>query len=201
MDERKRAGARRMNGLTRRQAKSVLTHLKGKGDHRNVLLWALGITTGLRISDLLALRVRDLLDADGEMADTIEVQEAKTRKTRAIPLMKIVRDAFRDYLEVGDPDENDWLFPSRSGSGPITRQQAHRLIKRWCEDCNLRGHFGAHTLRKTFATAAYDATGHDPVATARITGHSNPSQLLHYIGKTAKTEEKALKEMDRAFSS
>lgn len=194
-----RVGARRMNGLTRRQAKSVLAYLKEKGVLQNTLLWALGITTGLRISDLLSLRVRDLLDVDGNIADTIEIKESKTQKLRTMALMKIAQDAFRDYLEKTKPDENDWLFSSRRTAGPITRQQAHHLVKEWCEACNLRGYFGTHTLRKTFATAAYEATGHDPVATARITGHSNPSQLLNYIGKSARAEEEALGKMDEAF--
>ena len=51
-------------------------------------------------------------------------------------------------------------------------------------------------MRKTFATIVYESSGHDPVATARITGHSNPSQLLRYIGRGTQTEENILREIE-----
>jgi hypothetical protein len=45
-------------------------------------------------------------------------------------------------------------------------------------------------MPKTFATIAYDNSGRDPRITARVTGHSNPAQLLHYIGRNSANELK-----------
>jgi integrase len=44
-------------------------------------------------------------------------------------------------------------------------------------------------MRKTFATIAYDNSGGDAVLTARVTGHSNPTQLMAYIGRAPATEQ------------
>ena len=54
-------------------------------------------------------------------------------------------------------------------------------------------------MRKTFATVAYENSGGDPVATARVTGHKNPAQLMHYIGATSKTEKEIARGMNRTF--
>ena len=45
----------RVGAITGKQAMSVLTYLQGKGKVRDVALWAIGIGTGLRISDILDL--------------------------------------------------------------------------------------------------------------------------------------------------
>jgi len=187
-----------MDSLSRRQAVSVLTYLKGKGSARNALLWALGITTGLRISDLLNRRWVDFLDADGRLTDSITVKETKTRKVRTIAILGAARDALQAYDQAYHPAPTDPVFSGPTGKA-ITREQARRLVKRWCAECNLDGHFGTHTMRKVFCSAAYDNSGGDPVATARVTGHSNPSQLLHYVGRSAATDRQILAGIDKAF--
>ena len=199
--QRWKGGAKRVQPVSRRQAMGIYNRLRGEDKHRDALLWALGITTGLRISDLLKLRVEDLLDADEQAADSVEVRETKTGKTRGIRILSLAKAAYEDYRRTVKPLDTDPLFPSRSGDGAITREQARRLVKKWCAESNLRGNYGTHTMRKTFATIAYESSGHDPVATARITGHSNPSQLLRYIGQAPRTEQVILGAMDRSFGS
>jgi len=76
-------GAKRVAALTQKQAFLVLTYLRGLGNKRNVLLWALGITTGLRISDLLNLRLSDFLTPESQVAKAITVKERKTGKGRS----------------------------------------------------------------------------------------------------------------------
>lgn len=182
--------ATRVNGLTSKQAMSVTQYLRGKGNKRNVLLWVLGITTGLRISDLLRLNLSDFLDGDGKVAKSVTVKESKTRKARLITLATTAREALEAYRE--DLRGRDRLFT-------ISREQARRLIKTWCRDCNLTGNYGTHTMRKTFATEAYVNSGGDPVATARVTGHSNAAQLMVYIGATPATEKTIWNGIDKAF--
>jgi len=178
--ERYKGGAKRVDSLTGKQAKLILTYLKGLGNKRNVLLWTLGITTGLRISDLLSLRLSDFLTAEGGVAESITVHEQKTGNGRTILVAPVAREALEAYREtITDADAK--LFS-------ITREQARRLVKAWTGDCGLKGRFGTHTMRKTFATVAYDNSGGDPVTTARVTGHSNPSQLLAYIGRKPASE-------------
>ena len=190
-----------MAPLSSRQARLVLTYLRGRGNTRDTALWALGISTGLRISDLLSLQVRDILDVSGEVAGRISVVESKSRKARGISLLDFAKQALREHLSGKSLSPSSFIFPSRKGpDAPLTRQQAYRLVRKWCGDCGFKGDFGTHTIRKTYATAAYVATGRDPVATARLTGHSNPAQLLHYIGECGVTEQQAVSQMEKAFS-
>jgi len=189
--ERYKGGAKRVEALTQKQATLVLNYLKGRGNRRNVVLWALGITTGLRISDLLTFRFSDFLTAEGKVAESITIKEKKTGKGRTILIAPVTRAALEAYRE--ELTDGALLFP-------FTREQARRLIKAWCDDCGLNGSYGTHTMRKTFATVAYDNSGGDPVITARVTGHSNPSQLLAYIGRKPLSELKVWNEVARAFS-
>jgi len=182
--------ATRVSGLTSKQATSITQYLKGKGNKRNILLWTLGVTTGLRISDLLRLNLSDFLDGNGKVANSITVKESKTKKARLIPVATAAREALESYRE--DLGGRERLFT-------ITREQARRLIKAWCKDCNLTGNYGTHTMRKAFATEAYLNSGGDPVATARVTGHSNAAQLMAYIGATPATEKVIWNAIDKAF--
>jgi integrase len=191
--------ANRMKALTGPQAKNVYTYLKGKGNSRDVLLWSLGITTGLRVSDLLSLTWSDFTGADGEIVETVTVKETKTEQTRTIDVLTIAREALVARQNEIRPEAADYLFAGRTGA-PITREQARRLVKQWCADCNLSGDFGTHTMRKAFATVAYQHSGGDPVATARVTGHRNPMQLMAYIGVTTRTEKQITRGIDKAFS-
>ena len=189
--ERYKGGAKRVDGLSRKKAVVVYSYLKGLGNTRNSLLWALGITTGLRISDLLNLRLADFLMPDGALAQSITIKEIKTGQSRTIILAPIALQQLTGYRQ--EISEGERLFS-------ITREQARRLIKKWCDDCGLKGRYGTHTMRKTFATVAYDNSGGDPVMTARITGHSNPSQLMAYIGRKPATEQKVWTDVGLAFS-
>ena len=182
--------ATRVSALTGKQAMSVTQYLKGKGNKRNVLLWILGITTGLRIGDLLRLNLSDFLNGDGKVAKSITVKESKTKQARLIPVATAAREALEAYQEGLGGRER--LFT-------ITREQARRLVKAWCRDCNLTGNYGTHTMRKTFATEAYLNSGGDPVATARVTGHSNAAQLMAYIGATPATEKAIWEGIAKAF--
>ena len=189
--ERYKGGAKRVDALTCKQALLVRTYLKGLGNKRNVLLWTLGITTGLRVSDLLDLRLSDFLTAEGEVAESITIKEKKTGKGRIILVAPIAHQAIDNYR--ANMEAGDRLFT-------ITREQVRRLVKGWCEECGLRGRYGTHTMRKTFATIAYDNSGGDPVVTAQVTGHSNPSQLLVYIGRKPANELKVWHGIGKAFS-
>jgi integrase len=172
--------AERVCALTRQEALSVLAHLKGTGARRDIALWALGIGTGLRIGELLRLRVCDVLGVDGKVGAELAVRASKTRGARSVQLIPFVREAIEDYLP--ELRRTELLFP-------ITRQHARRLVKEWCDAVDVSGQFGTHSMRKTFATIAYDNSGGDAALTARVTGHTNSSQLMAYIGRMPATEQ------------
>lgn len=152
---------------------------------RDHLLFVLGINCGLRISDILQLRIGDVVSDRGKPRPFYELRERKTKKGRRFPFSKNVQKAIELYTdEFGstlDPDE--YLFRSRQGSGPITRQRAHQLINEAARAVGIQERIGTHTLRKTFGYHAYKS-GVDITLLQSIFNHSSPSVTLRYIGIT-----------------
>jgi len=183
----------RVGALTGKQAMSVLTYLQGKGDPRDVALWAVGIGTGLRISDILDLRWKDVVTAEGEIARSMIVTENKTGQQRTIRLIPLTREAL-ESLRGGITDRETKVFT-------LTRQHVRRLVKQWCAAVNLKGDYGTHSMRKAFCTIVYENSGGDPVNAARVTGHTNPSQLMRYIGQTPPTIERIWKGVERTLKA
>ncbi len=184
--------AERVCALTREQALTVLAHLKTMGSRRDIALWALGVGTGLRISDLLRLRGCDFVTEEGHVNVQLIVRASKTKRARNVQLIPLVREAVDAYLP--ELRRTELLFP-------ITRQHARRLVKDWCAGVHIEGQFGTNSMRKTFATIAYDQSGGDAALTARVTGHSNPTQLMVYIGRTPATEQSVWDGVCEAFAA
>lgn len=159
----------------REHIERIKTSLHG----RDLLLFTVGINVGLRISDLLALKVGDLRGQD-----SIKVREGKTGKTRVLALNDSVKYAVTALLPA-DADVSDYVFKSRNGANkPISNVQVHRLLHSALERAGLADHyrsFGAHSLRKTFGYFAY-SRGTDITLLMRLFNHSAPSVTLRYIG-------------------
>jgi len=149
---------------------------------RDYLLFVLGINMALRISDLLALKVKDVVNEDGTPKEAITVREMKTKKRRTIILSEAAREAIWWYVEKVKPKRDDWLFPSsRSPKNHLSRYQAWRLVNRWCRDVGLEGHFGTHTLRKTWGYWARQSGARTELIQEAF-GHRSPSITRAYLG-------------------
>ena len=123
----------------------------------------MGINVGLRISDLLSLRISDVWH-NGKCVEAIVIREQKTKKYRTIALNGATEEAIERYLgSLKTFNENDWLFKSRKYGTPLTKQSAHRIINQIMADCGIVGHWGTHTLRKTFAYQLYMANAEQPM--------------------------------------
>ena len=162
---------------------------------RDWALFVLGVNTGLRVGDLLALRTGEVLAGRGrrvQIARKLELRERKTGKARIIPLNDRVRAALGEYLR-GRPGllPEDPLFPSRKreeggGMRPIFRQQAWHVLHRAAEEAGLldrNGRVGSHTMRKTFGYLLYKGgVGVDRIQ--KMLNHSSPAVTLAYLGIT-----------------
>lgn len=148
---------------------------------RDYALFTLGINSGLRVSDLLKLRVSDVLDEKGRVKDRITIREKKTGKTKTFPFSDTVIKALKEYFEESHPETA--LFPSRKGGESITRQHAYRIINEAARTVGIQDKIGTHTLRKTFGYHAYIA-GVDVTRIQALLNHSSPKETLRYIGIT-----------------
>lgn len=141
---------------------------------RDYLLFYTGINTGLRISDILNLKVSDIKDKTH-----ISIKEQKTSKSKRFKINNGLRDELDKYI-IG-MNENEHLFKSKKGENkPITRVQAYRILNDAANKVGLN-EIGTHTLRKTFGYHFYQKTK-DVALLQELFNHSAPSVTLRYIG-------------------
>jgi site-specific recombinase XerD len=149
---------------------------------RDYLLFVLGINSGLRISDILKMKIWDVMTEKGKPQASYELREQKTGKTKRFPFGKNVQKAIEAFLSGFQGNREDYLFTSRKGENkPITRQHAWRIMNRAARAVGIQDKIGTHTLRKTFGYHAYRA-GTDITLLQQIFNHSAPSITLRYIG-------------------
>jgi integrase len=153
---------------------------------RNYCLFTLGINSGLRVSDLLKLRVSDVIDR-GIIKERIYIREKKTNKVKDFPISGAAKKALSEYLN----DRNNYsseepLFISRkkhAGKASLQREQAYKVLNSAAKSIGIKDRIGTHTLRKTFGYHAYHS-GVDITMILKLLNHSTPSTILRYIGIT-----------------
>lgn len=151
---------------------------------RDQLLFKIGISTGLRCGDLVALKVEQV-----KGKSSFKIREGKTKKERTVYLNNLMAD-IADYIETL-PKETVYLFPSRKGDNHITTTQAYRIIAK-AGDMIGNHSIGTHTMRKTFGYTYYQATK-DVATLMEIFNHSSQKTTLRYIGITEEAIENSIK--------
>lgn len=151
-----------------------------KHSQRDLLLFVLGINTGVKISDLLFLKVEDVWDGT-KMKEFLYIRDEKSEEEKAFYLNSRVEMVLKTYLAHSSFKCNDFLFKSKKNDQPITRQQAYRIINHAAKEAGVPGKIGTHTLRKTFGYHAL----HKGIAISilmSIYHHHSPAETLRYLG-------------------
>lgn len=146
-----------------------------KRSKRDWFLFVFGINTGLRIGDILTLKVKDVRGRTH-----ISLVESKTRKKKWVPINNDLKQTIDDYTH--EMQLEDTLFPSyrTKGETAIKRVQAYRILNLAADECGLE-EIGTHTLRKTFGYHFYQKTK-DVAMLQNIFNHAYPSLTMRYIG-------------------
>lgn len=148
---------------------------------RDHLLFIMGINNGLRVGDLLKIRVSDVENL--KPGDILPIKEGKTGKPNILAINNTVYKALKHYLEEVAPNNSDYLFKSRKGeNNPITIQAVNNYIKKWTDAINLKGNYGAHTLRKTWGYIQRTKYGVGFEIICKRFNHSNPAVTMRYLG-------------------
>jgi len=159
--------------------KQMYLYLQGK-DPKYGLIFKFGLNTGLRISDILPLKVKDIFFSSGVFRDYLVLKEKKTKKEKKIKLNNALRKAIQPYVTGNNLSSEDYLFPSKKGTH-IGRIQAYRVLK---EAASLMGieNFGTHSLRKTWGYWTYNMSKYNIGLIMDTFNHSSQSITLRYIG-------------------
>src|SRR5690625_5076418 len=87
---------------------------------RDELIFLIGINTGLRVNDLVRLKVRDVRGRK-----TFQIREGKTDKLREITV-GMLQDEIKRFIDGKQSD--DYLFESQKGNNHITTTQVYRIL-------------------------------------------------------------------------
>ena len=140
-------------------------------------LFTLGINTNLRASDLLRIMAGQVRGLKG--MDEIELKEKKTGKTRRITLNRACVEALTRLLASRSFNDDTPIFQGERGT--LTVPSVNRLVKSWCKAINLKGNYGAHTLRKTFGYQQRVRFGVGLPELMVCFNHSTQRQTLDYL--------------------
>lgn len=143
----------------------------------------LGFCTACRISDILKMRWKDILQPE------YLVTEQKTGKTRRITFNESVQKRLSDlYVLSGMPDKNELIFLRKRTRLPLVKQEVNKVLHSFKERYHLDiGNFSSHTFRKTFGRYVYDRSGRRDeslVLLNKIYKHSSIQVTKAYIGIT-----------------
>jgi integrase/recombinase XerD len=148
--------------------------------------------TGLRVSELVGLRLQDINLERGFL-----IVMGKGSKERAVPMGEVAAAAVRRYLESGrtallNGSDSDLLFISSKRRG-ITRQMFWQRIKLYALKAGIGTAISPHTLRHSFATHLLDngadlravqaMLGHSDISTTQIYTHVSMERLRKIHGK------------------
>ena len=164
--------------LSEKDLRRLLRAVHAAGDPRDIALVELLVGTGLRVGELLALKVGDLVFKD--RSGKVIVRMGKHDNYREIPLTAPVRQVLDAYLktlpEGRNPDDLLWV----GQRGTIKdRSAVLRILEKYTIAAQLPA-IGPHVLRHTFATRYLKANSADQRGLAALLGHASLNTVMIY---------------------
>ncbi len=176
------------NVLTHAEVAAMLGAASGRDTQglRDRAMLELFYASGLRVSELVALRMEDL-NLESGLVRCI----GKGSKERLIPVGGKALEALAKYFDKARPKlqrgrPGDALFLSRLGQS-MSRQSAWKIIKDCASRAGIKKNIKPHTLRHTFAThllehgadlrSVQEMLGHTDIATTQIYTHVDRERL------------------------
>jgi integrase/recombinase XerD len=170
--------------------------------HRNRAIIEVLFSCGLRVSELVSLKLSSLYLDEGYLRVM-----GKGSKERLVPISTRAVDElsfwFDDRCRMDiSPGEEDYVFLNRRGKH-LTRTMILIIIKQLAQDAGIQKTVSPHTLRHSFATALLEGgadlraiqamLGHESIGTTEIYTHIDMTtlrqEILHHHPRNILTEE------------
>ena len=155
--------------------------------HRNRAMLEVMYGCGLRVSELVTLRLSNLFFDDGFVKVV-----GKGNKERLVPVGETAVNAVNQYLDGRRKElkikkgEEDYVFLNRRGAH-LTREMVFMLVKKWVAAAGIDKTVSPHTFRHSFAThlieggadlrAVQEMLGHESITTTEIYTHLDQDYL------------------------
>lgn len=137
---------------------------------------------GLRISDILSLRLCDIV-MDGDRY-RLEIVEQKTGKKRIFTVPLVIQQYVENYCLRNSIRREERIFP-------ITERAVQKQLKIVCDYLGYEG-ISTHSFRKWYATEIYKSNGCDIALVQRLLQHSSAATTQRYIGIEPQRIEEAI---------
>jgi len=139
---------------------------------------------GLRISDILKLRLSDIV-RDGERY-RLDIKEIKTQKARTFTVPLTLFQFIRCYCLDRGIESDDIIFP-------ITERAVQKQLKIVCDYLGYTD-ISTHSFRKFYATEIYRDSGYNIALVQQLLQHSSAAITQRYIGIQQQEIEQAIEQ-------
>lgn len=177
---------------------------------RNYLLVIIGCNSAYRISDIVTLKWKDLLQES-----TVIRKEQKTDKYRGVFFNSMINDAIEYFLKatsksIDNLDMEDYVFvtcKSKSNSDKnshMSEANALDFIKKMAKDIGIKENVGTHTLRKNFVYWTLITHKDDVNILYRVMelmNHSTPRMTFAYATITEEESKQLFVEVGETYRS
>ena len=168
---------KKTKALTTEQYKEIISTMKAgfcgcRPNERIATALVLEGNLGLRISDILKLRLRDIV-RDGDRY-RLEIVEQKTGKRRIFTVPLVIQQYMENYCLRNGIRKDELMFP-------LTERAIQKQLKIVCDYLEFEG-ISTHSFRKWYATEIYKNNGYDIALVQRLLQHSSAATTQRYIG-------------------
>ena len=178
---------KKTKALTKEQYNEIIETMKTgnslfRANDRIATALILEANLGLRISDILNLKLCDIV-RDGNRY-RLDITEQKTEKKRTFTVPTELYNYIKQYCIDNEIKSNERIFP-------LTERAIQKHLKIVCDFLEIDG-ISTHSFRKFFATNIYLNNNYNIVLVQELLQHSSPSITQKYIGSGSKELESAI---------
>ena len=181
--------------------RKIQQYFLGKKQFQYYAIWTIGVCMGVRASDLVVLKWKNVLNEDNSFKERVKLYEQKTGKLQNCLITEGVQSALTVLLNDMEWNVNpeDFIFPSEGKPGyPVTRDACYKNLCKAAEASGIEYSIGTHTMRASFANIVLciDKSTIDMNAITKIQGllnHSDARVTMKYLGKLDEMYDKARK--------
>ena len=150
-----------------------------RDDPRNAAMVEILLQTGLRVSELVALKLDDITWSEPDTVAYLRIEQAKGKKDRRVPLNSRAEKALKRWIKIRPEVEYPHVFLSKRGKKPLYSADVRTMLHKYYAQATITG-ATVHTLRHTFCTH-HAAQGTNLVVIQRAAGHASLTTTQRYL--------------------
>lgn len=173
--------------LTKEQYKEIIETIRNgflscRPNNKIATALILEANLGIRISDIVKLKLSDIVNDGGRYR--LDIFEKKTEKRRTFTVPLEIYNYLKQYCIDNEIKSNDIIIP-------LTERAIQKHLKNVCDYLEY-DRISTHSFRKFFATNIYKNNNYNIILVQELLQHSSPTITQRYIGLSRQEIENAL---------